>query len=91
MVVGDQLHFADPSTFNAPLDTRPSLDDDVDESELGRILRILIERSTAAEMRTGAKAMKLKDSRTRGHCQVNRIHSEISVNCRWLLYAISMA
>ena len=24
-------------------------------------------------------------------CQVNRIHSEISVNCRWLLYAISMA
>ena len=24
-------------------------------------------------------------------CQVNRIHSEISANCRWLLYAISMA
>ena len=26
-----------------------------------------------------------------GLCQANRIHSEISVNCRWLLYAISMA
>ena len=24
-------------------------------------------------------------------CQVNRIYSEISVNCRWLLYAVSMA
>ena len=24
-------------------------------------------------------------------CQVNRFHSEIPVNCRWLLYAISMA
>ena len=24
-------------------------------------------------------------------CQVNRIHFEILVNCRWLLYAISMA
>ena len=24
-------------------------------------------------------------------CQVNRVHSEISVNCRRLLYAISMA
>ena len=24
-------------------------------------------------------------------CQVNQIHSEISVNCRWLLYEISMA
>ena len=63
MVVGDKLHFADPSTFNDPLDTRPSLDDDVDESELGRILRILIERSTAAKMR--AKAMELKEPRTR--------------------------
>ena len=65
MVVGDQLHFADPSTFNDPLDTRPSLDDDVDESELGRILRILIERSTAAEMRVGAKAMKLTEARSK--------------------------
>ena len=64
MVVGDKLHFADPSTFNDPLDTRPSLDDDVDESELGRILRLLIERSTAAKMRAGAKAMELKESRT---------------------------
>ena len=26
-----------------------------------------------------------------GFCQVNRIHSEIPVNRRWLLYAISMA
>ena len=26
-----------------------------------------------------------------GLCQVNRIHSEIPVNRRWLLYAISMA
>lgn len=66
MLVGDRLHFADPSTFNDPLDTRPSLDDDVDESELGRILRLLIERSTAAKMRAGAKAMELKESRTRG-------------------------
>ena len=65
MVVGDQLHFADPSTFNDPLDTRPSLDDDVDESELERILRILIERSTSAEMRAGAKAMKLTEARSK--------------------------
>ena len=69
MVVGDLLHFADPSTFNDPLDTRPSLDTDVDESELGRILGSLIERSAATKMRAGAKAMKLKDSRTRGWIQ----------------------
>ena len=65
MVVGDLLHFADPSTFNDPLDTRPSVDDDVDKGDLGRILGILIERNTAAEMSAGAKAMKLKNSRTR--------------------------
>ena len=65
MVVGDKLHFADPSTFNDPLDTRPSVEADVDNSELERILGILIERSTAAEMRAGAKAMKLTEPRTR--------------------------
>ncbi len=64
MVVGDKLHFADPSTFNDPLDTRPSLEDDVDERELGRILRTLIERSIATKMRAGAQAMKRDDAET---------------------------
>ena len=31
------------------------------------------------------------DGDPEGLCQVNRINSEISVNCRWPLYAISMA
>ena len=65
MVVGDKLHFADPSTFNDPLDTRPSVEDDVDKGKLGRILRILTERSAAAEMRARAKAMKLAEPRTK--------------------------
>ena len=30
-------------------------------------------------------------SARRGLCQVNRIHSEISVHCRWLLHANSIA
>ena len=33
----------------------------------------------------------LGGERFTGLCQVNRVRSEISVNCRWLLYAISMA
>ena len=69
MVVGDRLHFADPSTFNDPLDTRPSVEADVDNGELERILGTLIERSTAAEMRAGAKAMKLTEPRTRDWIQ----------------------
>lgn len=64
MVVGGKLHFADPSTFNDPLDTRPSLEDDVDDRELGQILRTLIEQSIAAEMQAGAKLMKQDDAET---------------------------
>ena len=41
MLVSDQLYFADPSSFNDPLDTRPSLEADVDETELKQILSTL--------------------------------------------------
>ena len=64
MVVGDRLHFADPRTFNDPLDSRPSLQNDVNGVELARILWMLIEQRTVAEMRTAAAAMKLKDPET---------------------------
>lgn len=60
MIVGDQLHFADPSTFNDPLDTRPSLDNDVGVGELGKILWMLTEQRNAAKMRAETDAMKLK-------------------------------
>lgn len=64
MVVGDQLHFADPSKFNDPLDTRPSLDNDVGVAELGKILWMLTEQRIASEMRTAADAMRLKGPKT---------------------------
>ena len=64
MVVGDKLHYADPSTFNDPLDTRPSLDNDVGVGELGRILWMLTEQRNAAEMRAAADAMRLKGPKT---------------------------
>lgn len=65
MLVGDKQYFADPRTFNDPLDTRPSFEDDVDTPELSRILSILIEKRTAADMRVGAKAMMLTKSNTK--------------------------
>ena len=64
MVVGDKVHFADPSKFNDPLDTRPSLDNDVSVAELGKILWMLTEQRIAAEMRTAADAMRLKGPKT---------------------------
>lgn len=64
MVVGDRLYFADPSTFNDPLDTQPSLDNDVGVDELGRILWMLTEQRNAAEMKAAADAMRLKGRKT---------------------------
>ncbi len=37
MVISDNVYYADPSTFNDPLDTRPSLETDLEESELEKI------------------------------------------------------
>lgn len=64
MVVGDKLHFADPSTFNDPLDTRPSLKNDVDDGELKKVLSILTAQRAAAEMHAAAHAMRLKGPKT---------------------------
>ncbi|UAJ08877.1 hypothetical protein [Polymorphobacter megasporae] len=40
MLVEDRLYFADPSTFNDALDTKPRLDPDIDNQALERVLAI---------------------------------------------------
>ena len=67
MVVADKLYFADPGTFNDPLDTRPYLDIDIDDGELEGILRTLVERRVEAEMLGAAKAMKVRGAKTHEH------------------------
>ena len=47
--------------------------------------------SAAASLQAAEVFLASFDEATKGLCQVNRTHSEISVNCQWLLYAISMA
>ena len=64
MVVADDLYFADPETFNDPLDTRPHVDIDIYDGELERILRALVERRVDAKMRAAAKTMKVSGERT---------------------------
>ena len=53
-------------------------------------LRILRVRGNSMEPEMSAGDRIVVDTARRLY-QVNRIHSEISINCRWLLYAISMA
>lgn len=63
----DKLFFANPSTFNDPLDTRPGLDVDVGTEDLERILRMLVERRVSGEMTAAAKAIRYSGPRTSEH------------------------
>jgi len=67
MLVADQIFFADPNTFNDPLDTRPSLDLDLDGSSLEAILRMLVEQRINAEMLAAAKTIKYRGTKTINH------------------------
>ncbi len=58
LIVADNLFFADPITFNDPLDSRPSLKIDVPTVLLEEILRDLIEIRVSTEMSAIAKSIK---------------------------------
>lgn len=66
-LVLDLLYFADPSSFNDPLDARPTLEADLPAPELARILRALIVRRVTGEMTANARAIKYRGERTTEH------------------------
>ncbi len=66
-LIADRLFFADPSTFNDPLDTRPSLDADIDADALARMLARLVEQRVSAEMSAAAKTIRYSGPKTLGH------------------------
>ena len=63
MLVADELYFANPRTFNDPLDTRPALQSDVDEAKLEHIVRVLVERREQSQLEDAARTMDLGGSR----------------------------
>ena len=66
-LIADQMFFADPSTFNDPLDTRPSLDADIDADALAGILAQLVELRVSAEMSAAAKTIRYGGLKTLSH------------------------
>jgi hypothetical protein len=66
-LIADQLFFADPSTFNDPLDTRPSLDADIDADALPAVLMQLVEQRVSAEMSAAAKTINYSGPKTLSH------------------------
>lgn len=67
MLVGDTLYFADPISFNDPLDTKPTLDADVDASALESMLSRLVEQRAEAEMSAAAKTIRYRGPKTIEH------------------------
>lgn len=67
MLVADELYYANPADFNDPLDSRPSLETDLDDERLERLLGSLIEQRIYAEMTAAAKAIKYRRPKTLDH------------------------
>ncbi len=66
-LIADQMFFADPGTFNDPLDTRPTLDTDIDADALAAILARLVEQRVSAEMNAAAKTIRYSGPKTISH------------------------
>jgi hypothetical protein len=67
MLVEDTVYFANPETFNDPLDTKPTLETDLPSAALAPILTQLIEERTSAEMSAAAKTIRYRGPKTRDH------------------------
>ena len=67
LLVGDELYFADPSTFNDPFDSRPSLETDIQDEDLVRTLMTLVIQRTTQEMRHHLAAAGAKGPRAEAY------------------------
>lgn len=67
MLVDDFVHYADPRTFNDPLDTKPHLAADIENAELESVLSQLVRERTEAEMRSAARTILYKGPKTVEH------------------------
>ena len=69
LLVSDHVYYADPSNFNDPLDTRPSLKIDVNDNQLEDILSSFIETRIEAEMNAAAKIIRYTGRKTLEYIQ----------------------
>lgn len=84
LLVEDKVYFAEPSTFNDPMDTKPSVEPDLDVMELEQILETLTIRRISTEMTAAARSIRYKGPRTVAHIerhaglQAQRLIAEIA-------------
>lgn len=87
LLVSDSLYFADPTTFNDPLDCNPSLINDIDDAEeLNAILHKLVKENHQKELEKAAKKIKYRGPRTLekietlGESEAQRLINNIAEN-----------
>ncbi|MEE4917616.1 DUF2971 domain-containing protein [Pseudomonas alliivorans] len=86
LLVSDKIYYADPVSFNDPLDTKPCINPDLPVDQLEHTLRILIENRISAEMKAAAKAIMYRGPKTIDHIQrhskrqAERIIADIAYN-----------
>ncbi|MGR2661920.1 DUF2971 domain-containing protein [Chromobacterium haemolyticum] len=67
MLCNDELFYADPSTFNDPLDAKPCVEADCDIPTLEKTVRELVRRRVEAGMQAGAQTLKYQGPKTLAH------------------------
>lgn len=63
----DEVYYADPGTFNDPLDSRPCVEVDCDEETLQHAVFELVRRREEATMSAAAQSIKYRGPKTYGH------------------------
>lgn len=63
----DTVYYADPTTFNDPLDTQPSLKVDLPVEDMERVLRRLVEDRVTLELSVAARTMSFAGAKTQAH------------------------
>lgn len=69
MLVNNQVYYADPRTFNDPLDVSPTLQIDISDQQLSNVLSTLIQRRMVAKMKESAKEIKYENSGISDHIE----------------------
>lgn len=87
LLVSDRLYFADPTTFNDPLDCNPSVQNDIkDVNKLNAILHKLAKDNHQKELEKAAEKIKyrgpktLEKIETMGESEANKIIDTIAQN-----------
>lgn len=86
LLVSDKVYFADPASFNDPLDTKPCVHPDLPIDQLEQTLRKIIENRIATEMTGAARSIMYRGPKTMDHIerhsrrQAERIIADIAYN-----------